>query len=366
MRQIAIFRSELLPVSETFVLAQANSLQQYTPHFVGLRRVGRSLPLPDGAVILGSAGRYPAALKAKVYAGFPVAPFFHRRIARLGASVIHAHFAPDGALAVSLAEKLGIPLVVTLHGYDVTVRTDFHTRYGKLWRKGDRFICVSEFIRKKAIEAGFPPEKLVVHYIGIDRKRFAPADSDRAEGVVLFVGRLVEKKGCSYLLSAMQRVQNRRINARLVIIGDGPLRKSLEQYAQELKLNCSFLGAQSQDVVRKNLQSASVLCVPSVAARNGDSEGLPITILEALCMKVPVVASRHAGIPEAVVDGETGLLATERDEKELAEQILRFLTDEPFRNACTRRGSDWIATQFDLIKQTSLLEDIYTKVASAQ
>jgi colanic acid/amylovoran biosynthesis glycosyltransferase len=79
-------------------------------------------------------------------------------------------------------------------------------------------------------------------------------------------------------------------------------------------------------------------------------------------MNVPVVASRHAGIPEAVVDGETGLLASERDEKELAEQILRFLTDEPFRNACTRRGGDWIATQFDLIRQTSLLEDIYTTV----
>jgi glycosyltransferase involved in cell wall biosynthesis len=317
-------------------------------------------------VILGSAGLYSAALKAKLYAGFPVAPFFHRRIARLGASLIHAHFAPDGALAVSLAEKLGIPLVVTLHGYDVTIRTDFEKRYGKLWRKADRFICVSEFIRKKAIEAGFPQEKLVVHHIGIDRKRYVRTDSDRAEGMVLFVGRLVEKKGCSYLLGAMQRVQKEHVNARLVIIGDGPLRKSLEQYAQELKLDCSFLGAQSQDVVRKNLRSASVLCVPSVTARNGDSEGLPIAILEALCMKVPVVASRHAGIPEAVLDGETGLLASERDEKELAEQILRFLTDEPFRNACTRRGSDWIATQFDLIRQTSLLEDIYTKVASAQ
>jgi colanic acid/amylovoran biosynthesis glycosyltransferase len=85
-----------------------------------------------------------------------------------------------------------------------------------------------------------------------------------------------------------------------------------------------------------------------------------------LCMKVPVVGSRHAGIPEAVLDGETGLLASERDEEELAEQILRFLTDEPFRIACTRRGSDWIATQFDLIRQTSLLEDIYTSVSSAQ
>lgn len=366
MRQIAIFRADLLPVSETFVLAQANSLQQYIPHFVGLRRVRRSLPLPSGALILGSAGRYSAALKAKIYAGFPVAPLFHGRIARLGVAVIHAHFAPDGALAVPLAEKLGIPLVVTLHGYDVTVGTDFQTRYARLWRKAERFICVSEFTRKKAIEAGFPPEKLLIHYIGIDRKRFAPADNGSSGGAVLFVGRLVEKKGCSYLLAAMQRVQNRHTNARLVIIGDGPLRKSLEEYAEELKLDCSFLGAQSHDVVRKYLQSASVLCVPSVAARDGDSEGLPIAILEALSMKVPVVASRHAGIPEAVLDGETGLLAGERDEKELAEQILRFLTDEPFRNACTRRGSDWVATQFDLIRQTSLLEDIYTSVASVQ
>jgi colanic acid/amylovoran biosynthesis glycosyltransferase len=364
MRQVAIFRSELLRFSETFILAQATSLQEYTPRFVGLRRVRPSLPLPDRTVFLGSAGRYTAVLKAKMYVGLPVAPFFHRRVARLSASIIHAHFAPDGALAVPLAEKLGIPLVVTLHGYDVTMRTDFEKRYSKLWRKAGRFICVSEFIRTKAIEAGFPAEKLVVHYIGIDRKKFAPLDGARTDGMVLFVGRLVEKKGCRYLLDAMRRVQNRHANAHLVVIGEGPLRKSLEQHAQELKLDCSFLGTQSQDVVRQNLQSASVLCVPSVTAENGDSEGLPIAILEALSMKVPVVASRHAGIPEAVLDGETGLLASERDEKELAEQILRFLSDEPFRDACTRRGSDWIETQFDLIRQTSLLEDIYTNVAS--
>lgn len=363
MRTVAVFRMELLRPSETFILAQASALRKYAPTFVGLRRVRPSLSLPGREITLTSIRSF-ARLRTKMYMGVQVAPLFYRRVARIGASLVHAHFAPDGAVATRLAEKLGTPILVTLHGYDVTVKTNFRGRYADLWRKADRFLCVSEFIRRKAIEAGFPEEKLLVHYIGIDCKRFVPTEGGRAEGMVLFVGRLVEKKGCQYLLDAMQQVQRRCADASLVIIGDGPLRKPLEAHAGELRLNCTFLGRQPTEVVRSYLQAASVLCVPSVTAANGDSEGLPIALLEGMAMGVPIVGSRHAGIPEAVVDGETGLLANERDVSQLAKHLLRSLKDKPFTNVSTRRGRELVLARFDHIRQTAILEDIYDSVVA--
>jgi len=203
---------------------------------------------------------------------------------------------------------------------------------------------------------------MMVHYIGVDRARFRPSNSARTAGMALFVGRLVEKKGCTHLLDAMSTVQKRYPQAYLVLIGDGPLRPALEQQASNLNLSCRFLGSQPQPVIQEYLAHASVFCVPSVTASNGDSEGLPIAILEAMAMGIPVVASNTAGIPEAVRDGETGLLAKERNHETLAEHFVRFLEDAGFAEDCARRGSEVVANQFDLKTQTKLLETIYTEV----
>jgi glycosyltransferase involved in cell wall biosynthesis len=367
MSRVLIFRELLLPISETFVLSQTGALSTFEPIFVGMKRATPSLPLPAHPLVLSThPNRRISGLRARVYKRTKIAPRFHRAIEELRPDLIHAHFAPDGAAAVPLAERLGVPLVVTLHGYDATVRTDFRRRYSHLWRKADRFICVSDFIRKKAIEAGFPAEKCCVHYIGIDFKRFRPPVQKRTEGMVLFVGRLVEKKGCTYLLDAMFQVQRLHPSAHLVVIGDGPLRSSLEQRARQLGLNCRFLGGQPHSVVKTYLDCSPVVCVPSITAKNGDCEGLPIALLEAIATGVPVVASHHAGIPEAVIDGETGLLAREGDHLALADHILRFLTDASFRDQCTKRGQKWVTNQFDLEKQTRLLEEIYTATVSGR
>jgi len=367
MPKVLVFRELLLPISETFILAQTGALETYEAKFAGIRRTSPSLDVPGDPLLLvpQTDGRV-SRLLTKVYKCTKFAPSFHQAAAEFRPDLVHAHFAPDGVAAAILAERLGVPLAVTLHGYDVTVRTDFKARYGELWRKADRFICISEFIRKKAIAAGFPAEKLCVHYIGVDRDKFHPSGEDRTEGLVLFVGRLVEKKGCTHLLRAMHEVQLKHPRAHLVVIGNGPLRSSLEQQAASLGLNCKFLGGQDQTVIRGFLERASVFCAPSVTATNGDSEGLGIVFLEAQAMGLPIVSSCHGGIPEAVHDGETGLLAGEGDHHAIADHILRFLTDEPFRRSCASRGRDWVATRFDLKKQTKLLEDIYTDATNAR
>lgn len=369
MRRTAlIFRYELLPASETFIKAQAGALAEFQPCYAGVERAGKSLPIPDDSILLmnGKPIRDRVERRAFLTAGW--APIFYRRLRERTPALIHAHFAPDGAIALPLASQLGVPLIVTLHGYDVTSSEEFLKRghgsiYLKrkqhLFEKASLFICVSEFIKQKAIEAGFPESKLRVHYIGVDRRFFRPALEARERDLVLFVGRLVEKKGCAYLIEAMELVQKKYKTARLLIIGDGPLRQSLESLARDKGVVCQFLGAQSSNVVREWLGHARIFCVPSVTARNGDSEGLGMVFAEAQASGIPVVSFKHGGIPEVVRHGETGLLAPEADHHMLAEYLLRYLTDEAFRCACSDRAVAWTAERFDLHRQTHQLEDIY-------
>ena len=372
MQVALIYRNELLPRSETFILEQAASLTSFRPVFAGLIRAKAGLPLPDGSILLGQDRSAYSRSKAMVYRATGLWPGFHMRIQRAGASLVNAHFAMDGACALPLTLAAKVPLIVTLHGNDVTTSEHLHRRAlrGQLYLlRRDRmfktvkiFLCASEFLRKSAIERGFPEDKLKLHYIGVDLKSFCPPETGPARRNVLFVGRLVEKKGCRYLIRAMQQVQRHFPLARLVIIGDGPERTNLESQAREAAIQCEFRGAQSGPAVRHELRSARVFCVPSVTAKSGDSEGLGIVFAEAQAMGVPVVSSRHGGIPEVVCDGVTGLLAPERDHDQLAQHITRLFADEQFWQRCSQKGVSWITDNFDLGKQTAHLEEIYRDV----
>jgi glycosyltransferase involved in cell wall biosynthesis len=158
----------------------------------------------------------------------------------------------------------------------------------------------------------------------------------------------------------MQIVQQTHPECELTIIGDGPLRSSLEALAGELKVRGGFRGTQPTTVVREALKTAKVFCVPSVTAANGDSEGLPTVVAEAQAMGVPVVGTMHGGIPEIVIDEVNGFLAPERDHEALADSLSALLSDEDrwsrFHHAALRR----VEQLFDLRAQTALLESIYT------
>jgi colanic acid/amylovoran biosynthesis glycosyltransferase len=372
MQVALIYRNELLPRSETFILEQAASLTNFRPVFAGLMRAKAGLPLPDGSILLGQDSSVYSRSKGMVYRATGVWPGFHVRIQRAGASLVNAHFAMDGVCALPVALAAKVPLIVTLHGNDVTTSEHLHRRAirgqlyllrrERMFKTVKVFLCASDFLRKSAMERGFPEDKLKTHYIGVDLKSFCLRVTGQPRRNVLFVGRLVEKKGCRYLIRAMQRVQSQFPLARLIIIGDGPERASLELQAREAGIQCEFRGAQSSHAVRQELSFTRVFCVPSVTAKSGDSEGLGIVFAEAQAMGVPVVSSLHGGIPEVVSDGVTGLLAPERDHDQLAQHIIRFFSDDTFWNDCSRRAVSWIADKFDLQKQTAYLEEIYKDV----
>jgi glycosyltransferase involved in cell wall biosynthesis len=369
MRNVLIFRELLLPLSETFVLAQASALERYRPVFCGLTDVPHSLPVPE-PICLTRRDAPLSRYRVEAYRRLFLAPRFHQQVRRARPALVHSHFAVDAVDTLGIQRIFDVPLVVTLHGFDVSASDEdfarnrsgrrFLKRRPKLWQVASRFICVSEAIRQIALRAGYPEEKLVVRYIGIDCEKFSPAPvSGREPDLILFVARLVEKKGCEYLIRATAQLRDRRRNARLVIIGDGPLRGKLETLATTLKVPADFLGVQGPEAVRRWMQRAWVLCNPSVTAANGDTEGLGMVFAEAQATGLPVVSTLHGGIPEVVRDGETGLLARERSVEDLTGHLERMLIDRAFWDECSERAKVWIRDQFDISRCTAGLESIY-------
>jgi glycosyltransferase involved in cell wall biosynthesis len=178
----------------------------------------------------------------------------------------------------------------------------------------------------------------------------------------LFVGRLVEKKGCRYLIEAMAQIQKSDPQIGLVVIGDGPLRTSLERQARRLLRSVRFLGWQPQEAVQSWMNRATVFCAPSITSSKGETEGLPLTILEAQAMGLLVISTSHAGIPEAIKDRGTGLLVSEKDPQGLAVSIQELFNDSTLREELATAARKQIEQKFSIETNVALLEDVYHSV----
>ncbi len=348
---VLVFRAPVFNASETFVRAQATGLVRYQPLIVGREFKGHVPPELADRVLIRPGVEQLRAIR-------PV--------------LIHAHFGTDGLGALPLAQALGVPLVTTLHGYDVHRSRAALLGSGRLsWMRyalsrhrlqasGDLFLAVSDAVRRQAIAQGFPAERVVVHYNGVDLGRFAPGQHGDG-GTILHVGRLVEKKGTAILLHAFAKAQAECPDARLAIVGDGPLRPRLERLAGELGLGRSvaFLGALDEEAVSAQMRQSVLLAAPSLTARDGDAEGLPTVVLEAMASGLPIVASDHSGNPEAVEDGQTGFLVPERDSMALADRLVLLMGSPTMRAAMGRAGRRLAEERFDLARQSVQLEAIY-------
>lgn len=290
----------------------------------------------------------------------------------LNPRLVHAQFGRGGALALPIAQALAIPLVVTMHGGDATkdkhyapglFPTIYQQRLPALLQETALFICVSAYIRDVLLARGFPAEKLIVNHCGVDIPAAPPPrpDNDKGGGYILFAGRFVEKKGAGLLLEAARRLQTAGTALKIVMVGDGPLAPALKKHAESLA-NVEFPGWVSPAQLLRWMQGASALCVPSLTAAGGDSEGLPTVVLEAMALGTPVIASRHAGIPEAITHGEDGLLVAPGDIDALA-AALKTVHDNPAAarslGPAARRKAE---THFNARTQSRRLEDLLLSV----
>ena len=372
-RTVLIYRNELLPPSETFIRAQAGMLQKFTPVFAGLKQVQGSLDLGSSRILtLSNSESWSWRLRRRVFLRTGRSEALLKAIAAQRPELAHAHFAIDAGAVLPVAMRLGIPLVVTLHGYDVTcsvvMMKSWPTMRAYLRRRASLmdyaavFFCVSEHVRRQALALGFPESKLYVHHIGVDLKEPENSLPPRDKNIVLFAGRLIEKKGCSYLIRAMSLVKQVSPQAMLVVIGDGPLRKTLEMEATRRDINAVFLGYMENEVVRQWMRMAQVLVAPSIRAESGDSDGLPTVLCEAQSEGLPVIAFATDGVTEAFSTERRKILPVEKDVAGLAEQILVLLNDEAAWQKASDAGRQWMRSYFDLRVQTGILEDKYEEL----
>jgi glycosyltransferase involved in cell wall biosynthesis len=365
MPRVVIWRSALLSGSETFVRNHGTALTRWQPVYLGATRVP-SVLAGDADVIAfpaTTAGRR-AFLRLRLTGS---SPRLTGLLARLRPDVVHAHFGGDGWLVSRAATDLGLPLVVTVHGHDVTRQPETPGVRGARYRRNLRtvfdratvILAVSEHIRSRAVALGADPDKVLVHHTGVP---MTPPLHLPKRWDVVFVGRFVEKKGVDDLIDALAVLPPPR--PRALFIGIGPLEAEMRRRAAGFGLDATFLGAQDPGRVMRHLAESRLLAAPARTAADGDAEGLPTTILEAAVQGLPTVSTRHSGIPEAVIHGETGLLGAEGDSTATAHHIQRLLGNPTLRDRLGRQSRARVEAHFDLRRQSGLLEDLYDAVSA--
>jgi glycosyltransferase involved in cell wall biosynthesis len=387
LRRVIIYKANLLPPTQTFVREQALHLRDWTPIFVGRDRVEDGLDLSRFEVVMLENKRSPLSRLAGLWKiirrgsarSYDLREEEFNKLIRLDADLVHVHFGTQASDAWGVASRLKLPLLVTLHGYDIN-------NYKEWWESGKggsrnrnypsrllalaeekdvSFLAVSEAIRQRAVEFGIPPDKVEVSYIGVDSERFTPGPEPlHRRTKILFVGRLVEKKGCIYLVQAFNRIQEDFPRAELIVVGSGPLEADLRQHALETDTRVTFTGALSSEAVREYLGESRVVCVPSIVAENGDAEGLPIIVMEAQACGVPVITSARGADLEGIVDGETGFAHDEGDVDRISDCLRRLLTDERLLSVMGAAARRRILDDFDIQDCTRVLERHYSRIAA--
>lgn len=320
-------------------------------------------------IALTNNERKPARRIKLVYHFF-VAVYLARAMKKSGVSHIHVHFMNVSASVGMYASLLtGIPYSVTVHS--AGTRDAPHIIGIPMKLKYAQFLIMISQYNIEYFDAIYPcREKSTVVRCGMDLDQFpvrpagaVPAPTEGAVLSVVAVGRFVEKKGFHYLLEALAQLQQGGEPVHLEILGSGPLENELKKQVRDLALQDSvhFFGPASTGEVREKMLASHVVVVPSVTGSSGEMEGIPVVLMEAMALGVPVVSTRHSGIPELVRDGETGLLVEERDAQALALALQRLRSCPAEAQQWTRNARALIESEFNILVVAQQRQELFSQ-----
>ncbi|MGE7070041.1 glycosyltransferase [Peribacillus butanolivorans] len=291
-------------------------------------------------------------------------------VERKNISLLHAHHGQLGMLLLPFKEETNLPLVTSIRGRDATLANQpigYLDNMKMLFDRGERFFPVCQYLADRLIAWGCPPEKIRVLYGGVDLNQFNYRTSHK-EGSqnILSIGRLVEKKGHHILMQAFQKIRGKFPNATLTIIGRGELEEYINSLANELNLGDSFrlLNHLPKDQVREQMTNADIFCAASLEAADGDVEGIPNTLKEAMAVGVPVISTNHAGIPELITNNKEGVLVQENNVDELAEALEFMLTNRELWETYTVAARQKIEQNFNLVQQLQQQAEFYDELVA--
>jgi glycosyltransferase involved in cell wall biosynthesis len=378
-KKVIIYQDGLLSYSETFIKQQALALVAWQPVLVGHKYLGRSLDFSmiQSQLLLPEGSSLPRRLLYMAYRWLNKAdPAGINTLKDINANLVHAHFGTSAIDIWPYVKALGLPMLVTLHGFDISI-------YKEWWESGKRgrrkrkypqqllklaqepkvhFLAVSSAIKERAIKFGITAEKITVSYIGVNTEDFAPGPVPILErkNRILYVGRLVEKKGATYLIDAFAEVKKTIPDAELVIVGKGGMEEQLRAQVKQLNLSgVTFTGALTSTQVKEQIDNCKIFCLPSITANSGDAEGLPISILEAQASGVFVVSSSSGGVGDNLIDRETCFTFAEKDSSQMANIFTEIFKNPNEHIDIINNQLKLIHEIFQLKKCTKILENLY-------
>ncbi len=345
--RVALISTTFDSLSETFIRRHRDLMDATVIHYYGgYPSTHNSV---EGRFGLKQMGYYLDSILKKIGV---ISDVKERALARsLKAQKIdlcYAEFGPNGVGAMSACKSLNIPLIVNFHGYDIhkfDVLKNYKTRYQELFAIAQTIVAVSREMEKKLISLGCVEQKIEYLPCAPDDNFFG-LNPMRNNMNMLCVGRFVDKKAPHLVLLSCKPVLEKFPDARLTMIGDGPLLTSCKALARSLRMDrVLFTGAIDHHQVIEHFENTSVFIQHSVTDENGNKEGTPVSVMEASAAGLPVVSTFHAGIPDVILDGETGLLVDEFDIDDMSQKI-EFLLENPIEAASMgESGRQWIAEQ---------------------
>lgn len=320
--------------SETFIHNQIQALKPtillYEGWYPSVQPNGKSfLPFPLSILaVRGGLRRYFPKVYHLLYSYF-----LAKLLKKSEIDILLANYGPMGASLSDACEQAGVKLITHFHGFDAyhfDTLNKFEKGYQRLFQKATTLIAVSEDMQAQLVKLGADYNKVVCNPYWVELERFGGATPENQAPVFIFVGRFTAKKAPQLTLRAFAELQKEVSEARLVMVGDGEIWEESKQLANELNIReyVDFEGVKSSDEIAKLLKNSRAFVQHSLRPPNGDSEGTPNTILEASATGLPIVSTRHAGIKDAVVHGETGFLVEEGDWQGMAQYMIQ-LAQEP-------------------------------------
>lgn len=377
--RVAEVKPEYLPLTETFIYEYLRALQRVRPIVVAEQVHHLDLfPVEDLICVRTRDLSLWERMKGRVLGelrGMTSGLAYRYSVAlhNVRPHLVHAHFGPTGILVLAAARRLGVPLITSFYGYDISALGRdplWCARYRHLFVRGDLFLVEGPYMRERLLRLGCPPEKVRIQRIAIDPEGFPFRPRAWRQGPVrlLQVGRLVEKKGHEYTLRAFARVHARVRASEVYVIGDGPLGPRLRRLAEELGIAeaVRWMGALPRAAYREVAERCHILVQPSVVAADGDDEGgAPTVLLEMQASGMPIVATRHADIPAVVREGESARLVPERDVAALADALLELIENAHRWRAMAEAGRAFVLERHDIRREAPRLEALYESVIGA-
>ena len=364
MRKVLHYKTNFLNPSETFIHRIVSRHQAFTP--IALCFTKKSFSDHLDVYEVPKTG-ISAFINRLVFHLNLSLPYYKKKIQEVRPDIIHAHFGYDGYKLLAISQKLKIPMVVSFYGSDVSrlpAEFGWKSRYRRMAAANVFFIAASSLMKQQLMDLGFPEKRIEVIRFGFDTRQIPFHDQHQPGKPVMMVGRLVEKKGFRYALEAIQLLKARGITAEANIFGDGPLLQELRELSVKLDIanQIHFKGFLPVEAILNELPRHSLLLAPSVRAGDGDMEGLPNTILEAMASGTPVVTTRHAAIPEAVIHKKTGVLADEGNPAQLADIMERFYAGQYDTGTIRAHARTMIEEEYDIQQSVSQTEALYHKM----